>query len=339
MGADIGDLLEKREVEVRELAGEVLAVDAFNTIYQFLSIIRQRDGTPLLDSKGEITSHLSGFLYRTVNLVEAGVKPVFVFDGNPPSFKSDVLEERARVREEAGRLWEEALATGRMEDAFKYAQAASTLDSSIVEGAKRLLELMGMPVVQAPSEGEAQAAFMVMQGDASAAASQDYDSLLFGAPRVARNLAVSGKRKLPGKKVYVDVKPQIVELETSLTRLNITRSQLVDISILVGTDYNQGIPRVGPKTALKLIQEKGDLEAVLAWKGWEIPNFQEIRDFFLHPPVTQEYQVKWSEPDREGIIEFLCQTHDFSEDRVSRAVEKLSQSQKKMGQSTLADWL
>ncbi|HEY9247084.1 MAG TPA: flap structure-specific endonuclease, partial [Candidatus Methanoperedens sp.] len=187
MGVDLGDLFEKKEIEISELKGKVIAIDAFNALYQFLSIIRQRDGTPLMDSHGEITSHLSGFLYRTTNLVEEGIKPVFVFDGEPPSFKAATIEERKKIRALAMEKWEEAKALG-SEDVLKFAQASSQIKGNMIEDAKRLLGFMGFPVVQAPSEGEAQASFMVQNNDAYAVGSQDYDALLFGAPVVVRNL-------------------------------------------------------------------------------------------------------------------------------------------------------
>ncbi|MDK2783923.1 MAG: flap endonuclease, partial [Thermococcaceae archaeon] len=219
MGVQIGELLPRKELELENLNGKKVAIDAFNAIYQFLSTIRQRDGTPLMDSKGRITSHLSGLFYRTINLMEAGIKPAYVFDGKPPEFKKKELEKRAEYREEAQEKWEEALARGDMEEAKKYAQRASKVNEMLIEDAKKLLELMGIPWVQAPSEGEAQAAYMASKGDVWASASQDYDSLLFGTPRLVRNLTITGKRKLPGKDVYVEVKPELIVLEEVLKEL------------------------------------------------------------------------------------------------------------------------
>ncbi|MDM7935356.1 MAG: hypothetical protein QUS08_08225 [Methanothrix sp.] len=173
MGVDLGDLLSKRRIEIKDLSGRWVAVDAFNTLYQFLSIIRQRDGTPLMDSSGRVTSHLSGLLYRTTSLVEAGVKVVFVFDGQPPLLKAGTIAERSEVRLRAEAAWEEARARG--EDGFRYAQAAARLNDEILQDARRLIDAMGLPVVQAPSEGEAQAAHMAAKGDVDAVGSQDYD--------------------------------------------------------------------------------------------------------------------------------------------------------------------
>jgi len=281
MGVDLGDLLQRKKIEIKGLSGKWIAVDAFNTLYQFLSIIRQKDGTPLMDSQGRITSHLSGLLYRTTNLMEAGIKVAFVFDGEAPSFKAGTIAQRAKVRDEAADAWESARAAG--EDGFKYAQAASRISSEILQDARRLINAMGLPVVQASSEGEAQAAYMAIKGSVDLVGSQDYDSLLFGAPQVVRNLAITGRRKLPGKNIYVDVEPEMIDLEEGLKSLGITRRQLVEIGIMCGTDYNPGLFRVGPKTALKLIREMGDLESILAERGEEIENFAKIREFFLHP--------------------------------------------------------
>lgn len=336
MGVDLGDLFERKEIELSELKGKIIAIDAYNTLYQFLSIIRQRDGTPLIDSHGGITSHLSGFLYRTTNLVETGIKPVFVFDGIPPEFKNATIEERKSIRTEAMLKWEEAKASGD-EEAFKYAQASSHIRGNMVEDARKLLELMGMPVITAPSEGEAQAAFMVANGDAYAVGSQDYDAILFGAPVVVRNLAATGKRKLPGKGIYVDVKSELIELEDGLSRLGITREQLIDIALLVGTDYNPGIKGIGPKKALKLIKKHGRIEGALAELGSDIKHLMEIKHLFLTPDVTPDYELKWKKPNPSGIIEFLCKGHDFSEPRVSKAVERLVEASEQ-GQQTLDKW-
>ncbi|HOO53018.1 MAG TPA: flap endonuclease-1 [Methanothrix sp.] len=335
MGVDLGDLLERESIEIMELSGRWIAVDAFNTLYQFLSIIRQQDGTPLKDGSGRTTSHLSGILYRMTNLMEAGAKVVFVFDGEPPRFKRETLNQRAETRSKAEEMWERAKEEGL--DGFKYAQAASRLGDEMVADSKRLLEAMGIPVVQAPSEGEAQAAFMAISGDVDLVGSQDYDALLFGAPKVVRNMAITGKRKLPGKNVYVDVQPEVISLERELLRLGIERRKLVEIAIMCGTDYNEGLKRVGPKTALKLIKEHGDLEGVLKARGETIENAAKIRDLFLDPPVTDDYKVEMKKPSAEKILSFLCDERDFSQERVEKATKRLEEAMK-VGQSTLDKW-
>lgn len=337
MGVDIGDLLNRRTIELSDLSLDIVAIDAFNTLYQFLSIIRQRDGTPLKDSQGNVTSHLSGILYRMTNIIEAGVKPVFVFDGKPPEWKSSTIQKRTEIRETAKEKWAEAKEKGLAEEAYKYAQASSKVDATIVDDSKKLLSAMGIPFVDAPSEGEAQAAYMVKKGDADMIASQDYDSLLFGSPQVVRNLTVSGKRKLPKKNIYVDVKPEIIKLKENLDELGIDHSQLIDIALCVGTDYNEGLGGVGPKTALKLIREHESIENILRAKDLEIPNLEDIREFFKSPDVTDDYSLKWKKPDQEAVISLLCTEHDFSEDRVRKALERLEASSGS-GQSTLDKW-
>ncbi len=337
MGVDLGDLVERREISLKDLFGKAIAIDAHNILYQFLSIIRQPDGTPLMDSKGNITSHLSGLLYRTTNLVEEGIKPIFVFDGKPPEFKAPTIKERSEIRSIAEKQWIEAKEKGEA-GALKYAQASARVTEQIVEDAKTLLGHMGIPCIQAPSEGEAQAAFIASNGDADAVGSQDYDALLFGAPRLVRNLTVTGRRKLPGKNVYIDVKPEMIELKSMLGALEITREQLVDIAILIGTDYNEGIKGTGPKTALKLIKKHSSIEGALAELGKDVKNFDAIKDFFLDPDITSDYKITWHEPKEVDVERFLCDEHDFSEDRVRKALARLAEASGK-GQKTLDQWV
>jgi len=234
-----------------------------------------------------------------------------------------------------------ALAEGRIEEAQKYAKQAATLNEFIVESSKRLLKLMGVPIVQAPSEGEAQAAYIVKRGDAYASGSQDFDSLLFGSPRLVRNLSIVGRRKLPGRKEYVEVEPEIIYLDKLLDSLGITREQLIDIGILVGTDYCEGVKGVGPKTALKLVKEYGSAEKVLKALGKSLERDPaEIRELFLKPSVTEEFEVVWSEPDYDGVKSMLCYEHDFSENRVEKALNELKSALKKSrGVTSLDQWL
>jgi flap endonuclease-1 len=335
-------LVPKTIVRLEDLSGKSIAIDAYNALYQFLAIIRQPDGTPLKDATGRITSHLSGLLYRTSNLVEMGIKPIYVFDGTPPALKEVEIKRRMKAKEEALIKYEQALKEGKIEEARTYAQATSRLKDYMAEDSKRLLDLMGIPWVQAPSEGEAQAAHMVKRGDADYCASQDYDSLLFGAPRLARNVTISGRRKLPGKNVYVEVVPEVVELENVLKECEITHEQLIDIGVLIGTDFNpEGVKGLGPKTALKLIKEHGSIENALPHlKNAEFPvEPQRIREIFLHPKVTDNYKIEWKEPDVEGVVDFICRERDFSEDRVRKAVEKMQKGiVKQKGKTTLEKW-
>jgi flap endonuclease-1 len=342
LGVNLRDLVPKKIVRLEDLSGKSIAIDAYNALYQFLAIIRQPDGTPLKDTMGRITSHLSGLLYRTSNLVEMGIKPIYVFDGIPPTLKEVEIKRRMKAKEEALIKYEQAIKEGKIEEARMYAQATSRLKDYMAEDSKKLLDLMGIPWVQAPSEGEAQAAHLVKRGDADYCASQDYDSLLFGAPRLVRNVTISGRRKLPSKNVYIEVIPEVVELESVLRECNITYEQLIDIGILIGTDFNpDGVKGLGPKTALKLIKEHGNIEnAMQHLKNAEFPvEPQRIREIFLHPKVRDNYKIEWKEPDMEGIVNFICRERDFSEERVRKAVEKMQKGMtKQKGKTTLEEW-
>ncbi len=342
MGVNLRGIVSKKEVKLEDFRGKIVAIDAYNALYQFLSIIRQPDGTPLKDNTGKVTSHLSGLLYRTSNLVELGIKPVYVFDGKPSILKVEQIERRRHVKEAAKIQYEKAVAKGDMVKARKFAQATASMKDYMKDDAQRLLELMGLPWVQAPSEGEAQAARMNRRGDADYCASQDYDSLLFGAPILLRNVTVSGRRKLPSKNIYIDVVPEIFMLDKILRECEITYEQLIDVGILIGTDFNpDGIKGLGPKTALKLIQKHGTVENALPYiKNAEFPHPPEkIREIFLHPKVRDDYNLEWKEPDLEGIIDFLVREKDFSENRVRKAIEKMQEGTKEQkGETTLEKW-
>ncbi len=341
MGVQISQLLPKQELKLEDLAGKKIAIDAFNIIFQFLSIIRQKDtGEPLRDSKGRVTSHLSGLFYRNLKFLEAGLKPIYVFDGEPPKMKKVTIKERETKREEAVKKWEEAVKEGRKEDIMVYAQASSKLTDEMIEESKKLLKALGIPYIQAPSEGEAQASYMVIKGDAYAAASQDSDSLLFGCPRLVRNLSITGKRKLPRQEKWVDVNPELIELQKVLEELQITREQLVLIGILVGTDYNpNGIPGYGPKKALALVKQKKDLESLLEEISWNSENDpKEIFNFFLNPVVSEKYEIKFGEINKEAVKKIMVDEHDFSEERIESNLKKLLEAKRKGSQSSLAGW-
>jgi len=307
-----------------------------------LAIIRQPDGTPLMDSEGRITSHLSGLLYRTSNLMEMGIRPIYVFDGASPALKEVEIERRVKVKKEALIRYEQALKEGRLEEARTHAQATSRLKDYMTEDSRQLLDLMGIPWIQAPSEGEAQAAHLVKCGDVDFCASQDYDSLLFGAPRLVRNVTISGRRKLPGKKLYVEVTPEVVELEEVLRKCGVTYEQMVDVGILLGTDFNpDGVKGLGPKKALKLVREHGSLERALAHvENAEFPVPPDrIREIFVRPSVTDEYDIVWKEPKIEQTVDFICGERDFSEERVRRTLERMVQGSMSLkGKTTLEKW-
>ena len=284
MGVNLSELVEKKEISLDFLAGKRVGIDSYNMLYQFLASIRGPDGMPLADSHGNVTSHLTGLFYRTLNLVDMGIKPVFVFDGKPSKLKAETLRKRREVRTDAEQKSSEALQAGNLEDAQKFGSRALKLTPDMVGEAKELLRLLGIPVVEAPQEGEAQASVMVSRGQLFGVVSQDFDCLLFGAPHLFRNVGLTGKRKVAGKNFYVEVKPQHIELDMALKQLQITRKKLIWLGILVGTDFNEKFPRVGPKTALKLVQGHDSFEEIIVETKHE-PEFdyKEIEDVFLKP--------------------------------------------------------
>lgn len=343
MGVNLRDLVAPVPLSLQELGGRIIAIDGYNALYQFLAIIRQPDGSLLMDSQGRVTSHLSGVFYRTANLIESGIKPVYVFDGKPPELKSLEIKRRVEAKREAAKEYKAALERGDMVSARKVAQATSKLTREMVEQAKRVLEAMGIPSVQAPSEGEAQAAYMNKKGDAWATVSQDYDALLFGAPRLVRNLTISGRRKLPGKPVYVDLEPEIVRLEEVLKEMKVSRGQLIDIGILLGTDFNpDGFRGIGPKKAYKMIQEYGTLKKALEEKKLETDpalDIDAITDIFVNPQTTGDYRLSWGQVNGAKLKEILVEEFDFSTERIEAAVGRMEKTRKEQGrQSNLEKW-
>ena len=327
MGVKFKDIVSPEEISLKDLEGRTVAIDAYNTIYQFLSGIRQRDGSPLMDQNGNVTSHLSGILYRTSAIVDKGIKPIYVFDGDSSEHKAKTLEQRRAIKEEAMEKWEEAKAAGNIEEARKFAIRTSRMSPYILESSKKLLEYMGIPYVQATGEGEAQGAYMVEQGDAWAVASQDYDCLLFGAPRIVRNLTLSGGLS----------NLEYLELNKVLEEIDLTREQLIDVALMVGTDFNEGIHGIGAKTGLKLIRNNS-LEDILVQKGITEVEVEpdELRDIFLKHDVNTDYKIKFKSAKTDKLVEFMCEEHGFAESRVLNVTEKL----KKLSstQKSLEDW-
>ena len=339
MGLDLKPLITPSAASIVELSNNVIAVDAYNAIYQFLATIRGPTGELLTNSKREITSHLSGLFYRNVNLLADNIKLIYVFDGKPSPLKSKEIERRRQIKHEAYEKYQEALIEGRFTDARKYSQATSVLTDEMAEDSKKILTLLGVPYIQAPSEGEAAAALLTKLGIAFACASQDYDSILFGTKRLIRNLTISGKRKVPNKNIYLDIEPEIIEYKHVLEQTGLTNEQLVDVGILIGTDYNPGgFAGIGPKTALKLIREYGDLEHIDKVKDLllDIP-YQEIRNIFLKAEVPDVDNIQFNEVNHNGIIDFLCIEKNFSADRVNGSLEKLEKSIANRSQS-LEKW-
>jgi len=208
-----------------------------------------------------------------------------------------------------------------------------------VEDAKKLLKLLGLPFIEAPSEGEAQAAYMAARGDVWAANSRDFDSLLFGSPRLVRYVTIQGTEFLPSKGVVRRLKPEVIELQRTLAHLGLTRGQLVDVAILLGTDFNEGVKGVGPVKAVRLIKAYGRLEALPQPIKSQLPDdSEEVRGFFLDPPVRADYDLSYRGLDEEGLKRFLCDEKGFSEERVGTLIERMKGFYASRSQAKLIDW-
>lgn len=342
MGVDLGGILERQPTSLPELKGRRVAVDAFNTLYQFLTIIRQPDGTPLMDGQGRITSHLSGLFYRTCNLLEAGVRPCFVFDGEPSDLKKKTIAERAQAKMAAEEAMKAAREAGRVEEAAMLAQRTARLTKEMVGESKRLLELMGVPWVQAPGEGEAQCAFMAGEGLADAAASQDYDTLLFGAPVLVRNLTIAGRRKVASRNIYTEVLPEKILLQQNLSKLGISREKLVWIGLLAGTDFNKGIHGIGAKKALKLVKEHEKFGEIVSALGDRAAGFdwKPVEALFLEPVVEKvsKKQLAFGELKRSELIEFMCSERGFSAERIEPSIARAYREPPDSSQASLKKW-
>ena len=339
MGLDLKPLLVRDKIKLESFANKIVAIDAYNAIYQFLAIIRGPEGLHLTDSQGRVTSHISGLFFRNINFLSMGIKPVYVFDGKPPSLKSAEIEKRKQIKKEATVKYEKAISLGNMEDARKYAQQTTSMRDGMVEDSKKLLDLFGIPHIQAPSEGEATAASLTITGQAFASASQDFDSILFGAKRLVRNFTNSGRRKLPNRNSYIEVLPEMIEFQKNLDNMGLNRDEIVDVGILIGTDFNpDGFERVGPKTAIKMIKQHRRLEDIpqIQEQLEQIP-FEQIRTIFLEPNVARVDKIEFGEIDYEGIANYLANERDFSKDRVETSLNRLKKSLEKKSQ-TLEQW-
>ncbi len=342
MGVNLSQLVEKPELQIESLAGKRVGIDTYNMLYQFLASIRGPDGLPLADSNGNVTSHLTGLFYRTLNLIDLGVQPIYVFDGKPSELKKNTLKKRSEIRTDAESKAKIALQEGNLGEAQKMGSRALRLTPEMVIEAKEMLELLGVPTVQAPQEGEAQASVMCAKGQLFGAISQDFDCLLFGSPILLRNVAMTGKRKVAGKNFYVDVKPQQIELKQVLSKLEIDRQKLIWLGILVGTDFNEKFPRIGPKTALKLVKEKDSFEEIIEKTNYS-PEFdyKDIENVFLEPVSVEvpSQQLNQRLPNKEKMLEFLVEKHDFSRERVDNALTKLiKKKEESEKQKNISQW-
>lgn len=342
MGVQITELLVRKDVEVVALNGKIVAVDAPNHLYQFLSTIRQRDGSLFTDANGNVTSHLIGLLSRTSSLLRSGVRLVYVFDGKVPELKRAENRKRHELKEAAEKKFREAKEKGDVEEMRKYAARTSRLTPEMIDEARKLLSSLGVSCVQAPAEGEAQAAHIAKKGDCYGVASQDADCLLFEAPLLIRNLSISGRRKVAGKISYQHISPELISLKENLKHLGISQEQLIALAMLVGTDYNNGgIRGIGPKNGLKIVKEQRTLEKIfeaVKWDDFFEVSWREVFDLISKMPVTDKYEIKFGKVDREKTIKLLCDEHGFSQERVEKAISELSEAEFGRKQRGLSDF-
>lgn len=338
MGLQIGDIVPRKEIQLSELKGKTIAVDAFNTIYQFLSSIRQPDGTPLMDSKQRVTSHLSGLFYRNVALMQEGIKLIYVFDGQYHELKGKTHTLRNAAKKNMQDKYEKAVEEEDVDGMKSYSRGFMRLTSEMIAESKDLLEAMGIAVVQAPGEGEMQAAELVKSGQAYAVSSQDYDALVVGGTRLIQNLTLARKRKTStGDFVYIA--PELIEYERVLNELNVTGDQLICLAILVGSDFNPGGVRgIGPKKALALVQQKkypvAIFQDVFDRFGELGFDWQQIFEIFKKPNVSRE-QVVFPKLDEKRLMQLLVEEHEFSAERLNKQLEKLKEIKKEEGQKKL----
>ena len=339
MGVKLKDFTDPKKIKIENLSGNTIAIDGYNIIYQFLTTIRGPTGEPLRNNKGRVTSHLTGLLHRNVNFLSMGIKPVYVFDGKPPSLKTAEIQRRKLGKKEATIKYEKAKASGDFESARKYAQQTTSMQDTMVDDSKHLLDLFGIPYIQATADGEATAAYMNKTGMVYAVASQDFDTILFGTKKLVRNFTNSGRRKLPNRNTYIDIEPEIISNQKSLDALGITGEQIIDIGILIGTDFNpDGFDRIGPKTALKMIKEYNKLEDIpKIQEQLEQIDYKQIRKIFLQPDMPNIGKIEFKDTDYSGIVDYLSNERSFSQERVQSSVNKLKKSLEKRSH-TLDQW-
>lgn len=333
MGVAISEILVKKDIEFSDLANEIIVIDAPLFLYQFLSTIRGPDGTPLTDSEGRITSHLVGLFFRTATLIKNHLRIAYVFDGVAPDLKMKERERRKELKEKAKVEYDRAVERHDIDDMKKFAQRTSKLDSSMIEEAMELIEAFGIPVIKAPSEAEAQASYMVKKGDAYAVATQDTDTLMFGATRVVRNLSIAGKRKKTRKLSYETYKPQLITLSDNMNQLGIDNDNFIALCMLVGTDFNVGgIKGLGPKKSLALVKKFSDLDELFKEVEWDKHfevSWEEVFYLIKNMKVTDDYELVWKDMKSDKIKEILIGRHGFSEERVQNTLDKLKKEEPK----------
>jgi len=313
--ASLRDLATIEDVSFEGLEGSVVAVDAHNWLYRYLTTTVKWTGDDVYTTvDGREVANLVGVVQGLPTFFEHDLTPVFVFDGAVVDLKDDEVRERRAQRERAEAKLEAARERGDELAVARLESRTQRLTDHIVDTTLDLFDLLDVPVVEAPAEGEAQAAYMARQGDADYVGTEDYDALLLGAPLTLRQLTSTGD-------------PELMDFEATLADLEVTWEQLVDAAVLIGTDFNDGVAGVGPKTAVKLVREHGDIWTVFESEDVYVDGADRIRDLFLDPAVTDAYDVDTPlDPDVAAAREYVCQQWEVDADEVARGFERIEES-------------
>jgi len=336
VGCNLRDLADPLPIDLADFAGQRVGVDVFLNAYQFLTAMTGKDGTPLTNEDGVATSHLMGFLDRATKMVEAGIDPVFIFDGRPHDLKRATLDERRARKEDAKERWRAAVEAGDEKTAKKLGPQTAEYKPDMVAQTKRLFDALGVVYIDAPMEAEGAGAVRCARGEIGAMASQDWDTLLYGSPVMVRNLMAHGSRRF-GRVLHAER----INLEAMLSAHEIDRDRLVDLGIMVGTDFHPGIRGIGPKTGLKLIREHGSVEAVCEVKGKEIPErLDEIRALFHDHPAGEVGLPHHGMADEVALRDYLQGEMGFSDRRMQNPLDRMRGAGRlrQAGQSTLFDF-
>ncbi|CAB3408030.1 unnamed protein product [Caenorhabditis bovis] len=310
--------------EIKAFFGRKVAIDASMCLYQFLIAVRQ-DGSQLQSEDGETTSHLMGMFYRTIRMIDNGIKPVYVFDGKPPDMKSGELEKRTERRADAEKALTEAKEKGDSKEVEKFERRLVKVTKQQNEEVKKLLSLMGVPIVEAPCEAEAQCARLVKSGKVYGTATEDMDALTFGSTVLLRHMLYSEAKKMPIKEIT---------LSRVLEEMHLSEDQFIDMCILLGCDYCGTIRGIGPKKAVELIKQHHDIETILEnidqtkYPPPENWPYKRARELFKEPEVMNpdEINLVWKEPDVEGVVAFMCGEKNFNEERIRSALTRMQKS-------------
>ncbi|WP_435116906.1 flap endonuclease-1 [Halolamina sp. C58] len=322
--ADLRDVAAIEDVSFDSLSGSVVAVDAHNWLYRYLTTtVKFTADSVYTTDDGEEVANLVGVVQGLPKFFEADVTPVFVFDGGVTDLKSDEVERRREQREQAEQRRQAAEEAGEAVEAARLDARTQRLTDTIHETTRGLFDRLDVPYMEAPAEGEAQCAHMAAAGDVDYAGSEDYDTMTFGSPLTLRQLTSKGD-------------PELMDLQKTLEKHEITYEQLVDVALLMGTDFNEGVSGYGPKTAVKAVKEHGDIWGVMDAEDVYVENADRVRELFFDPPVTDEYELDLDvDPDIDAAKRYVTETWGVDAGEVERGFERIEES---LVQTGLDDW-